>query len=390
MFVVAGFDRSLLNFRGPLLRTMVRAGHTVVGVAQLETPGLPLTLSEMGVRFIPLALARVGLNPFADVVSLLKLKSLFKREQPDLVLSYTIKPVIYGSLAASWAGVPHIYALITGLGAAFHTVGIKGRLLRFMAVTMYRLALARCTKVIVQNQEIAEIFVRERIVSAAKVIVVPGSGVDTDYFNFTPLPHGPPVFLLLARMLRDKGVEEYVSAARFLKRHMPQARFLLVGDTDPNPAAISAERLNQWNVEGVVEYRSALSDVRPLLVDCSIYVLPSYHEGMPRSVLEAMAVGRPIITTDTIGCRETVINAGVADNLGIRTGENGLLVPVRNVAALASAMQRLAEDFGLRVQMGRRSREIAKQQFDVHLINRLMLHAMDILPAFAAFSVLCP
>ncbi len=378
VMVVAGLDLSLLNFRGSLLRAMGQAGHTVVGVAPAETPGVPQALAEMGVRFVPLALARAGLNPLADGLSLLRLKGLVQEGRPDVVLSYTIKPVIFGSLAASWARVPRIYALITGLGAAFHTTGLKGWLLRLMAVTMYRVALARCTKVLVQNGEIADLFVREKIVAAEKVVVVSGSGVDTNHFPAVPMPSGAPVFLLLARMLHDKGIAEYVAAARLVRVELPEARFLMVGDIDPNPAAISAQQLNQWKEEGVVEHLSGVSDVRPLLSDCTVYVLPSYHEGMPRSVLEAMATGRPIITTDTIGCKETICNSGAVDRDGIRTGENGLLVPVRSVAPLAAAMLRLAKDSGLRVQMGRRGREIAEQQFDVRLINGLMLYAMDL------------
>jgi len=330
------------------------------------------------VRYEPVSLARTGLNPLTDLASMFRLRRVFKRQRPDVVLSYTIKPVIYGSLAASWTGVPRIYSLITGLGAAFHTSGIKGRLLRFLAVSMYRLALARCNKVFVQNREIAELFIRESIVASDKIVVVPGSGVDTQHFIPVPLPPGPPVFLLLARMLRDKGVEEYVAAARLVKKEMPQARFLLVGDTDPNPAAIPERQLKQWNEEGVIEYRSAISDVRPLLSACSAYVLPSYHEGMPRSVLEAMATGRPVITTDTIGCRETVINPGPADAEGIRTGENGLLVPVRSIGPLAAAMLRLARNSSMGAAMGQRGREVVEQQFDARLINDLTLRAMDL------------
>ena len=381
VLVVAGLDISLVNFRGALLRSMVKVGLAVVGAAPLETPGVQQQLAAMDVRFAPVALSRAGLNPLADVITLLRLKALFQKERADVVLSYTIKPVIYGSLAASWSRVPRIYALITGLGAAFHTAGIKGRLLRFMAVTMYRLALRRCTKVLVQNREIAELFIREDIVSAGKVVVVPGSGVDTQHFKAMPSPAGPPVFLLLARMLRDKGVEEYVAAARLAKKEMPDARFLMVGDTDPNPAAIGTEQLAQWNRDRLIEYRPAIADVRPLLAQSTVYVLPSYHEGMPRSVLEAMSTGRPVITTDTIGCRETVIGAGPVDTEGIRAGQNGLLVPVRNVPALAAAMLLLAKDSGLRAQMGRKGREIAEQQFDVRRINDVMLRAMDLLPS---------
>lgn len=380
VMVVGGYDRSLLNFRGPLLAALAQAGHDVVAAAPAETSEVPRGLKELGVRFAPVPLARAGLNPVADLGSLLRLRGLFRREDPDVVLSYTIKPVIYGSLAASWEGVPRIYALITGLGAAFHTPGLKGRVLRAVAVKMYRTALARCTRVFVQNQEIAELFIRERIAAKDKIMVVAGSGVDTEHFSAVPPPVGRPTFLLLARMLRDKGVGEYVTAARLLKSEFPAARFLLVGDVDRNPASVRPEELAQWHREGVVEHHPAVGDVRPLLAQCSAYVLPSYHEGMPRSVLEAMATGRPVITTDTIGCRETVINAGPTDQQGVRTGDNGLLVPVRRVDPLAAAMRRMLLDDSLRERLGRRGREIAVQQFDVRRINDLMRRAMDLAP----------
>jgi len=381
IFVLAGFDSSLLNFRGPLLRAFIDAGHDVVAAAPAQTAGVSEKLSEMGVRYEPVSLARAGLNPLADLAGLFRLRRLFRCQRPDILLSYTIKPVIYGSLAAWLAGVPRIYALITGLGAAFHTSGVKGRVLRSIAVILYRRALRRCTKVFAQNRDIADLFIREGIVSAEKIVIVPGSGVDTGHYISCLIPHGAPVFLLLARMLRDKGVEEFVAAARLVKEKMPEARFLLVGDTDPNPAAISQEQLDRWNQEGVVEYRPAVSDVRPLLSDCSVYVLPSYHEGLPRSVLEAMAAGRPIITTDTIGCRETVFEATEADQAnGIKRGRNGFLVPVRSIEPLAAAMTLLAHNRDIAVAMGRESRILVEKHFDVVLINSMMLGAMDLLP----------
>lgn len=381
ILVLAGLDSSLLNFRGPLLRAFMGAGHDVVAAAPAQTAGVPEKLGKMGVRYVPVSMARAGLNPLADLAGLFRLRRLIEHQRPDILLSYTIKPVIYGSLAAWLAGVPRIYALITGLGAAFHTPGAKGRVLRFIAVFLYRRALRRCTKVFAQNRDIADLFIRERIVGADKIFVVPGSGVDTAHFYSSPLPEGPPVFLLLARMLRDKGVEEYIAAARMVRKRLPTARFIMVGDTDPNPAAISAKQLDEWNREGVVEYRPAVSDVRPLLSDCSVYVLPSYHEGLPRSVLEAMAAGRPIITTDTIGCRETVFEANEADQAsGIKCGRNGFLVPVRSIEPLAEAMTLLAHDRDMAVAMGRESRILVEKHFDVGLINTMMLGAMDLSP----------
>jgi glycosyltransferase involved in cell wall biosynthesis len=380
VLVLGGTDGSLLNFRGSLLRALVQAGANVIAAAPGDTPGVAQRLASMGVRFEPIALARAGLNPIADGLSFVRLIRLFRRTRPDVVLSYTIKPVIYGSLAAKWVGVRSVYALITGLGAAFHTGGFRGRVLRLVAVTLYRIALKRCTKVFVQNKDIAELFIREGIVSAGKLVVVPGSGVNTQHFDFVQTPLGPPVFLLLARMLHDKGINEFVAAARLVKERLPEARFLLVGDTDPNPAAISREQLRQWSEEGVIEFQSAVSDVRPLLRSCTVYALPSYHEGLPRSVLEAMAVGRPIITTDTIGCRETIFEAASDIEIGpeIKRGLNGFLVPVRSVTPLAAVMLFLANDPALVAVMGRQSRSIAVKEFDVHRVNKLMLKTMNL------------
>lgn len=384
--VLGGYDQSLLNFRGPLLKAMVQAGYNVIGAAPSETPGVPAALAALGVRYVPMAIARTGLNPIADMTSFAQLIRFFRQERPDLVLSYTIKPVIYGTLAAWLAGVPRIYALITGLGAAFNSRGGKGRALRIIAVSLYRLSCARCERVLVQNREIAEMFIRERIVQEEKMVVVAGSGVDTQHFDVAPIPPGGPVFLLLARMLIDKGIEEYVQAAKLVRCEVPQARFLLVGDTDTNPAAIPLSQLQAWHREGFIEHIPAVRDVRPLLSGCTVYVLPSYHEGMPRSVLEAMAMGRPVITTDVIGCRETVRNPLATDSEGIRTGENGLLVPVRSVQPLARAMIRLALDRGQAEQMGAIGREIAVQQFDVRRINDVMLRVMNLSPTSKVVS----
>lgn len=381
ILVLGGLDGSLLNFRGSLLRAFIDAGHDVLAAAPAQTVGVPEKLRNAGVRYEPVSLARAGLNPFADLAGLFRLQRLFKRQQPDIVLSYTIKPVIYGSLAAWLAGVPRIYALITGLGAAFHTSGVKGRVLRFIAVFLYRRALQRCTKVFAQNRDIADLFIREKMVGAEKIFVVPGSGVDTNHFPFSTLPSGSPVFLYLGRLLRDKGISELVAATRLLKVSQPEAKVLLVGDTDPNPASFSAEEVAAWQNEGIVEHIGYQADVRPYLRDCTAFVLPSYHEGLPRSVLEAMATGRPIITTDAIGCRETIFEAGEADRMsGIKRGLNGFLVPVRSIEPLAAAMKILARDRDMAVAMGRESRTLVETHFDVGLINNLMLRAMDLSP----------
>lgn len=382
ILIIGGNDRSLVNFRGPLIATLVRLGHEVVACAPEEAAAVKGQLEILGARFAPIKFARAGLNPFADALSLRRIEAVLRRERPDAVLTYTIKSVIYGTLAARRVGVPRIYALITGLGAAFHTLGLKGWLLSLLATRFYRRVLPHCTHVLVQNREIAEFLLSRRIIwDRSSLTVVPGSGVDTGHFSATPFPVGtPPCFLLLGRLLKDKGIVEYVEAARKVRRIIPAARFLLVGDFDPNPAAIRPEQLEAWKREGVIEHHFFKPDVRPFLEQCTTYVLPSYHEGMPRSVLEAMATARPVVTTDVIGCRETIfgVDRAQAPTQGWYRGENGLLVPVRSSQELAAALLHLAKNPQLAETMGRRGRELAEQYFDVQKVNALMLEKMKL------------
>lgn len=379
--VIAGLDESLVNFRGPLLRAMVEAGHEVLAAAPTETPGLPDRLATMGVRFVPVpSLQRAGTNPWMEWQTRKELTALVRRERPDTVLAYTIKPIVHGLPSAAAAGVPHRFALVTGLGTAFHSAGWRGALLRGVASRLYRSALSKAEGIFFQNEDSRKVFLNHGIISpAARSILVAGSGVDTAHYALAPVEASRPTFLMLARLLRDKGVAEYVAAAKICQAALPTARFQLIGSRDPNPAAVPPHLLAAWQAEGIVEFGDAVADVRPLLAGCTAYVLPSYHEGMPRSVIEAMATGRPVITTDTIGCRETIIGAGPADSEGLRWGENGVLVPVKDGAALAKAMLRMVTDpTALRV-MGSKARVIAEQQFDVRRINDVMLRAMDLL-----------
>ena len=387
--LIAGYDASLVNFRGPLLQAMVAAGHEVLAAAPAETAGLPARLAAMGVRFVPVpSLQRAGTNPLAEWRTRRELTAMLRQERPDTVLAYTIKPIVHGLPAAAAAGVPHRFALVTGLGTAFHTSGWRGTLLRTVASRLYRQALQVAEAAFFQNEEGRDVFRRHGILNpATRTILVAGSGVDTAHYTAAPADFSRPVFLMLARLLRDKGVAEFVAAARICRATIPAARFLLVGPRDPNPAAVPTHLLQEWQAEGIVEFGDAVTDVRPLLAACTVYVLPSYHEGMPRSVIEAMATGRPVITTDTIGCRETVLAAGPADTDRVRWGENGVLVPVRDAQALAAAMRRLATDSNALRAMGQKARIIAEQQFDVRKINDVMLRAMDLLPHM---DIQCP
>ena len=368
--LVASFPDSILHFRGPLLEALLTRGLRV----HVAAPGLGEgsewrdKLQARGVVVHDIPLRRTGMNPLADLRTLIELWRLMRKVRPDYVLAYTIKPVIYGSVAAKFAGVPRRYALITGLGYAFQGEGGQSRgLWRVLARRLYGLALRRVNKALFQNPDDEALFRTLGILPAATPsFVVNGSGVDVASYAVAPLPSAPR-FLLIARLLGDKGVREYAEAARHIRAKHPEIAFALVGWIDENPDAIAQHELDTWLADGVVEYAGRLSDVRPAIAASSVYVLPSYREGTPRTVLEAMAMGRAVITTDAPGCRETVVD-----------GDNGFLVQVKSVSDLVVAMQHFIDDPALAVRMGGRSREMAENKYDVHKVNQTMLEQMGI------------
>ena len=370
--LIASYPDSLLNFRGPLLDALLTHGLAVHVAAPDLPEGSPLRqqLEARGLRVHNILLRRTGMNMLVDLATLLHLWRLMRRIRPHHVLSYTIKPVIYGSLAARLAGVSRRFALITGLGYAFtgqQAGGLRGHL-RALIQRLYGLALGGTHKVFFQNPDDEALFRSLGIMRpATPSCVVNGSGVDVAQFAVSPLPAAPR-FLLIARLLGDKGVREYVEAARQVRSRHPDVQFTLVGWIDENPDSIKQAELDAWVAEDVVKYPGRLKDVRPAIADCSVYVLPSYREGTPRTVLEAMAMGRAIITTDAPGCRETVVD-----------GDNGFLVPVKAVDELAAAMLRFIEEPELTERMGTRSRQIAEEKYDVHRVNAVMLKEMGII-----------
>lgn len=375
--VLGGYARSLVRFRGAMLQAMVDGGHEVFALAPPEDPALApdedpdlvrSQLAGMGVRFRPVPLRRTGLNPLADLRCLRALAGLFRELRPDLLLSYTIKPVIYGSLAAAWAGVPHRYAMITGVGSALEGQGLRRGLLAALAKRMYRLGLARTEGVFFQNPDNRAFFEANRLLApGCRVTMINGSGVDLAQFVSTPVPAGPPIFLMVARVARDKGVLEFAEAARIVKARHPEVRCVLVGPFDSNLTALPRDLADQWFREGSVEYRGATRNVGQYLAEAHVFVLPSYAEGTPRSVLEAMGAGRAVITTLAPGCKETVIE-----------GETGLLVPVQDPRALADAMERFVADPLLAARMGASGRRFAEAKYDVHKVNRVILDALGL------------
>lgn len=368
VLVFGGFADSLIKFRGPMLLAMVQRGHRVTAVAPSASPMVRASLSSMGVDYRDVPLSRTGLNPLPDLRTLLHLIRLFRELKPDAVLSYTIKPVIYGSLAAYIARVPAIYSMITGLGYAFAGTGTERKWIARLAAFLYGLAVRRNRRVFFQNPDDRAFFLDAGMLRCADcAVLINGSGVDLHQFGHVSPPTGVPSFLLVARLIKDKGILEYVEAARVVKRSHPEAQFRLLGPLDINPTALSAAQIAAWESEGLISYLGETWDVRPALADCSVFVLPSYSEGTPRSTLEALALGRAVITTDAPGCRETVVD-----------GENGFLVPVRNAPALAQAMSKFVEHPELVERMGNAGRRLAEEKFDVNKVNAAILGAMEL------------
>jgi glycosyltransferase involved in cell wall biosynthesis len=368
ILIVAGLPSSLINFRGPLIEAFIAHGHEVHASGPSADEATLAWLEARCVRYHPVELERAGFSVSGDLRTIFALRRIMLTLRPDLVFAYTIKPVIYGTLAAASAGVRRRFALITGLGFAF-TDGDrspKRSIAYAIASVLYALALRLVTGVFFQNPDDAALFQQKKLVPARlNPVVVNGTGIDINQFVAVPVPKDVR-FLMISRLVADKGVREFVEAARLTKKARPEAVFDLVGPEDPNPAAISPTLIPDAVRDGVVVYHGEATDVRPFLDAASIYVLPSYREGTPRTVLEAMATGRAIITTDAPGCRETVID-----------GHNGFMVPVRDVPALARAMTRFIENPALQEQMGRLSRELCEEKYDVRKVNAAMLDHME-------------
>lgn len=361
--VIASYAPSLTNFRGPLLRELVKAGHEVHALAPELDETTRETLTSFGVRSEEIALERTGMNPVRDLKTLFALRTKLRELRPDVTFAYTVKPVVYGSLAARLAGVKRRVAMVTGLGHAFIDTEASHGAVSQIVRMLYRVALRSTDTVIFHNEDDRALFEREGLVPAdGRAHVVGGSGVDTEHFTPAPLPPPPLRFLLIARLLAEKGVREFVEAAHIVRERYPDATFELVGPLDSNPSAVREEEVARWVDQGAITYTGPLDDVREAIYRSHVYVLPSYREGLPRTNLEAMACGRPIITTDVPGCRQT-----------LRPDYNGLLVPVRDASALAEACMKLIAEPALVETMGRRSVELVQERYSIDRVNRDML-----------------
>jgi len=366
IIICANTTWNLVNFRSGLILSFLEKGFDVVAVAPED--GYCDRLERLGCSYVPMIIDNKGTHPVHDFQLMLGFLKILLRERPDALLAYTVKPNVYASLAAIMAGVPVINN-ISGLGTAF----IRGGWMAGLVSLLYRVGLSRSRCVFFQNDDDRTLFLEKGLVNRSQTDFLPGSGIDLEYFDSIKYPSvirkdNEFVFLMVARLLWDKGVREYVEAARIVMKRNPEIRFELLGFLDvKNQTAVPREDVEAWVQEGIIEYLGTSDDVRPFLAAADCVVLPSYREGTPRSLLEAAAMAKPLIATDVPGCREVVTD-----------GVNGYLCAVRNSNDLADRMLKLiALPSGLRLQMGCQSRNIAETRFDEQIVIRKYLEVID-------------
>ena len=353
------------NFRGPLITALVTAGVEVFALAPDYNDDDRRAIEGLGARPVDYRMRRAEIDPVGDLSAMAQLVGQLRAIRPDMALSFAVKPVIYGTLAAWIARVPRRFALIEGLGHVFiNEPGLRSGALRWVVSKLYRLALTAAERTLFLNDDDRADFVSARLVSAGKAMTVGAIGVDLATWTVVPPVSSPLTFIFVGRLLREKGIFEFIDAARAIKAEHPEVGFVVLGSPDSNPSSVTAERVGGWVDEGLITWPGHV-DVRPWLARSTVFVLPSYREGVPRSTQEAMALGKPVITTDVPGCRDTVVD-----------GDNGFLVPSKDAPALQAAMLRFVADRGLIATMGRRSRQIAEASFDVNAANVRMMNVL--------------
>ncbi len=363
--IVSNTSWSIYNFRLGLMKVLKERGYEVVAIAPYDRYG---KIIEKDFKFVRLnSLDRKAASPVKDVVLFIELLRIYKREKPSIVLHFTIKPNIYSSLACRVAGIKSISS-VTGLGYSFITRSYLTLLVKFL----YKISFLFTNKIIFQNEEDRSYFVDKKIIKTDKSLRTPGSGVNTR--SYSPdfckdkKKDGLINFLLIARLLWDKGIGEFIEAVKIVRKKCSNIGFQILGKIDTgNPAAIDYDIVREWENEGLIEYLGSKQDVRPYICRSDVVVLPSYREGMPRSLLEALAMGKPIITANTVGCREVINN-----------DLNGFLVPVKDGKALAGAMIRMIDiGYQKRKEMGAEGRRMVLNSFDERIVIDRYLQAIS-------------
>ncbi len=392
VLVLTADANTLVYHRGDLIRDLAACGCEVVTSAAEDYPHVTRFVEELGGRHRAIRMVRSRVNLLSDVDTFIDLWRMFRSERPDALFAYTIKSVVYGCVVAAFAGVPRIYALLPGLGFTFvQPTTLKGKIVSAISRALHRFALKRANVIFMQNEDDHELLSRLRILPpGVPAFVTAGSGVNVDEFPHVPLAQDPVLaggivrFVLVSRLLISKGVVVFAEAARRIKARHPEAEFHLVGPFDPNPNRVSEELVQGWVAEGLLNHHGMVRDVAGKLKDMHVFVLPTwYREGVPHATLEALSMGRPIITTDSVGARETVRLTAEGEaqrqaGAAVREGRNGFLVQPQNVDAVVEAMTWYLENKQAIPAHGEESRRLAEEVFDVRIVNALILREMGL------------
>lgn len=363
---IVNVDWFFISHRLPIAIEALRQGHEVYIFA--KDTGKMEYLKSLGINIFPINLERGSINPFQILKLLSELKEKITRIKPDVVHLVTIKPVLIGGLAAILAKVPAIVYAISGLGFIFTNTMLKAKILRLGIIPLYRLALSAKNKiVIVQNLDDLRILRQYVAIPESQTVLIPGSGVNLEQFNIQPLPLKNKTVLMACRLLADKGAYEFHQSVLLLKAKYPNVRFVLVGGVDPdNPASLTEQELNEWVKNGDLEWWGHQSNMPEVLSQATIVVLPSYREGMPKVLLEAQALGRPIVTTDVPGCREAIEN-----------GKTGFLAKVKDAQSLADSIEKLLSNEALCLEFGHNARLLAEQKFDINQVVKTHINIYE-------------
>ncbi len=365
ILIIASHASAIAWFRGDFIKHLIGDNFEVFTAAPDYTEEDFEDIKTLGATPLVFKLQRTGLNPFKDLKSIMELKSLIKNHHIDLVFPYTVKPVIYGSMAANMCKVP-VISLITGLGYTFSGVSTKSKILQKFNEILYKLSVRKNKVIVFQNKDDHQLFLDRNMISKQQnVAFVSGSGVNLNQFLFKEKNvTGSVRFLLIARLIKEKGIALYMDAAKLLKPKYPESEFHLIGITETSPSAISESKINKLHQEGIIIFHGYQGNVQEHFHKTDVFVLPSYYrEGIPRTTLEACASGNPIITTDSVGCREAV-----------KEGANGFLIEPKNLDALVKAMEYFIKNPDKIKEMGINSRKYAEERFDVNIINNDLVH----------------
>jgi glycosyltransferase involved in cell wall biosynthesis len=368
ILVIASFAGSLIRFRADFMKSLIDNGFDVFAASPSFTDQYRQQIIDLGATPIEFNLQRTGLNPLKDFKSIQELKSIIKDKKIDLVFPYTVKPVIYGSMAANMTKTP-VISLITGLGYAFTGLTAKARLLQRFNETLYKLSIRKNKVIVFQNRDDYQLFIDRKVISKKqRVDFVSGSGINLNQFTFKEKNASDKVsFLLVARLIKEKGIALYMEAAKILKTKYPKAEFHLIGAPETSPSAISEDELKDLHQQGIIVFHGKQKNIEEHLHNNDIFVLPSYYrEGLPRTTLEACACGNPIITTDSVGCRESV-----------KEGVNGFLIKPQNLESLVKPMEYFINNPEKIKEMGINSRKYAEERFDVNIINKDLINLIN-------------